>query len=268
MSSKTDRDYLLSQQYKDAGNLNARIELHRRFSTNPVRWTAWVFDHLLAALGPEADLLEIGCGPATLWAANLKRLLPGWRVTLTDFSSGMIESAQSAVAPKSAQFTFLTADAQALPFTDERFDAALANHMLYHVPDRPQALRELARILRPGGYLFAATNGRNHLGELDELVRPYIPSGWTPSQATEGFSLENGAAQLAAVFHDVTLERHEDTLVVTEAEPLVAYVLSMISIPRFGSEAVEQFTCEVQERIAAEGAIRIVKDSGLFQARK
>lgn len=268
MPSGADRTYLLGQQYKDAGNLNARIELHQRFSTNPYRWTRWVFDHLLTALGPNAQILEVGCGPATLWAANLDHLPLGWRLTLSDFSAGMLDSARAAVAPHAAQFTFAGADVQALPFADASFDAAVANHMLYHVPDRQRALGELARVLRPGGRLFAATNGRGHLCELDAMLRPYVPADRRLSQATEDFSLENGAAQLAAVFHAVTLDRYANALVVTEPEPLIAYVLSMRTVAGSGSEAVQRFAGEVRARIAAEGAIHIGADLGLFEARK
>jgi SAM-dependent methyltransferase len=269
----TNRDYLLGRQYRDAGNLNARIQLHRRFSQNPQPWSRWVFDHLLAALGPDAHILEIGCGPATLWAANLDRLPPSWRVTPTDFSPGMLETARQVIgadAGKAGQFSFVVADAEALPFADESFDAAVANHMLYHVPNRPRALGELRRVLRPGGRLFAATNGRDHLRELDELTAAYtpVPTAQVLAGAIAGFTLENGGEQLAAVFDDVTLDRHEDALVVTEATPLVAYVRSLRPERRPDGEALARFALEVERRIAADGAIRITKNSGLFMARK
>jgi hypothetical protein len=81
-SRLSDSTYLREQQYKDASNLNARIELHRRFSTNRYSLFRWIFDHLLAALGPEARILDVGCGPAQLWKRNLDRLPPGWQITL------------------------------------------------------------------------------------------------------------------------------------------------------------------------------------------
>jgi hypothetical protein len=42
----SDQQYLLQSQYKDASNLNARIQLHIRFSQNRYNWQRWVFDHL------------------------------------------------------------------------------------------------------------------------------------------------------------------------------------------------------------------------------
>ena len=53
-----------------------------------------------------------------------------------------------------------------LPFEADTFDAVVANHMLYHVPDRAQALAEMQRVLKPGGQVYLATNGLAHLREL------------------------------------------------------------------------------------------------------
>jgi len=52
-----------------------------------------------------------------------------------------------------------------------RFETVMANHMLYHAPDLRRAIAELCRVLRPGGWLFAATNGPTGLREIQELLR-------------------------------------------------------------------------------------------------
>ena len=64
----------------------------------------------------------------------------------------------------------LVSDAQTLPFASNSFDVALAMHMLYHVPDRAQALAEMRRVVRPGGVVLALTNSEAHFLELDELL--------------------------------------------------------------------------------------------------
>ena len=84
------------------------------------------------------------------------------------------------------------ADVQELPFADGEFDVAIAAWMLYHVPDLERGVAELARVLRPGGRLVAATNSRFHLLELRELV------GSGPS--TLKFSREDGEDHLARHF--------------------------------------------------------------------
>jgi SAM-dependent methyltransferase len=261
MSLFTDRGYLLSDQYKNASNLDARIQLHRRFSTNPYGWMLWVFEHL--QLGAQARILDVGCGPGSLWDDNRARIPPGWEITLSDFSAGMIHQARDTLRQR---FAYAVGDAQAIPFESETFDAVIANFMLYHVPDRPRALAEIHRALKPGGRLFAATNGQDHMRELRELIAAVDPEAEMAAAALE-FGLENGGEQLARVFAEVTLHRYEDGLLVTEVQPLVAYVLSSRRSALIEKDP-RPLTRWVERHIEAEGAVHITKASGLFEARK
>lgn len=266
-SAWSDPTYLRSQQYRDASNLDARIQLHQQFSTNGYDFHRWVFDHVLDVLALDGEILEVGCGSAELWRKNLDRLPAGWHVTLTDFSPGMVAAAASVIASHDDQFTVLEANVQELPFPDASFDVAIANHMLYHVPDRERALAELRRVLRPGGRLFAATNGQNHMRGMSELVAPYAPIP-TPDRSNyeRGFSMENGAEQLAHYFSRVSLDRYEDGLVITEASPLMAYILSMPADAVPSQTDITRLAQDLEDRIAASGAIRIAKETGLFVA--
>jgi ubiquinone/menaquinone biosynthesis C-methylase UbiE len=222
MSFYSDQKYLLNEQYKDASNLNARIQLHARFGTNKYGWHQWLFDQLQIA--PGSRVLELGCGPGLFWTSSRERIPADWQITLSDFSQGMLQEAQQALAQLSHPFTFQVIDAQSIPFEDASLDAVIANHMLYHVPDRPKALTEIRRVLKPDGRLYASTIGQQHLKEMTALGRrvsaSYIGMEITP------FSLENGAAQLAPYFSSVAVLRNENTLVVTDADPVVAYLLS------------------------------------------
>ena len=75
MSKLSDQDYLLTDQYRNASNLNARIQLHVRFSTNKYSWMRWVFDQL--DLPPHCHILELGCGSGELWRKNMQRIPEG-----------------------------------------------------------------------------------------------------------------------------------------------------------------------------------------------
>lgn len=266
-SAWSDPTYLRSQQYRDASNLDARIQLHQRFSTNHYDFHRWVFDHVLDVLAQDGEVLEVGCGSGELWRKNLDRLPAGWHVTLTDFSPGMVEAARRVVAGHEDQFDVLEANIQELPFAGGSFDVAIADHMLYHVPDRERALAELHRVLRPGGRLFAATNGMGHMRGMSELVTPYAHIA-TPDRSNyeRGFGLENGAEQLARHFSRVNLDRYEDGLVITEAGPLMAYILSMPMDAVPPQTDIDRLARDIEERIAADGAIRIAKETGLFIA--
>jgi SAM-dependent methyltransferase len=261
----SDKQYL-SGQYGDASNLNARISLHRRFSTNSYGWLRWVFDRLI--LPPECRILELGCGSGNLWLENNARIPDGWSIALSDFSIGMVRQARENLRAFNPQFRYRVADAQSIPFDSGVFDAAIANHMLYHVPDRPKALREIRRILRPGGRFFASTVGRGNLRELTELAAGFDPAlgVWgSGGLAGETFSMENGAAQLSQLFPNVWLHRYEDSLAVTESAPLVEYILSgRIRLDDNKRAALAEYVLREMER--GGGVIRITKEAGIFEA--
>jgi SAM-dependent methyltransferase len=237
------------EQYRDSSNLGARADLHVRYSTNDYGFFPWVLDRM--DLPPTARILDVGGGPGWLWRA---REVP-WKVVGTDLSHGMTIEARA-----NAGITVAVADAQALPFAGGSFDAIVANHMLYHVPDLDAALAEFVRVLRPGGHLFAATNGSAHMKE----VRDILGINW---RYIDAFGLENGPEKIAKHFTDVAMERYPDAIEVPEADPVVAYVMSMSTFWSVDG-LTDRIRTAVEAAIEREGVFRITKDAGLITARR
>lgn len=255
----------MSRQYRDSTNLRARASLHARFSTNEVDWVRWVFERL--NLQADSRVLELGCGTGQLWRRNRQDLPPGCEVVLSDLSPGMASEARDGLAAD-RRFMSCVCDAQFLPFQQESFDLAIANHMLYHLPDLRRALGEISRVLRHGGRLMAATNGRSHMRELFEMLDRVSPGAKSRTAAGErSFSLQNGAGQLGEWFPDVSVIPRDDSLEVTEAQPVVAYALSTDRCDLSGGR--ETWLAElVEDEIARNGRFLITKETGLFEARK
>lgn len=271
-----DKTYLRERQYRDSRNLDARAALHRGFSTSTQDWQAWVFAQL--ELEPNTAVLECGCGPGWLWRQNLARIPANCQITLTDLSPGMVAEAEAALneaelalADSGTTFQVREANTEALPFADDSFDVVVANHMLYHVPHLDTALAEIRRVLKPHGRFLAATNGDNHMRELKELAfrvaGDAVPQKWP--QLT--FRLENGRDLLAPYFNDVSLRLFADGLAVTAVEPLMAYLHSMALTQEVGADQLTEEIAALEQHIAAtiaaEGAYRIQKETGLFIAR-
>lgn len=160
-------------------------------------------------------------------------------------------------------------DAQAIPYRDGCFDAVIANHMLYHVPDRPRAIRELHRVLRPGGRLFAATNGADHLREIAALLRRFLPQVDSGLGSEEDrFGLVSGVPQLRACFPEVRAERYDDALVVTESEPVLDFMRSTAARAALTPPVLQAMRAVIEREIAAQGAFRVAKESGVLIAAK
>ena len=115
------------------------------------RITARVADALLDAAGAEdgVRLLDVGCGPGHLCARAARR---GARATGIDLAEGMVALA----GRRHPQIEFRCADAEALPFADDSFDAAIGAFVVNHLPHPERGAAELCRVLRPGGRLALA----------------------------------------------------------------------------------------------------------------
>ena len=143
----------------------------------------------------EADprrFLDAGCGMGEL-AERVQREL-GVEVVAVDISPRMVELTRARGIDASE------ADVQALPFEDASFDCVAANWVLYHVPDLDRGVRELARVLKPGGRLVAATLGDANMQELWDLLGGEVTAGLS-------FGYDNGEAALAP--HFTRIERRE-----------------------------------------------------------
>lgn len=248
----------LKTQYATSANLAARIALHQRFSTNPYGLQRWVFDRLDLHSGKR--VLEIACGAGSLWRENLERIPADLDMVLSDFSIAMVETTRK-VLPRAR---FAVYALPSVPFADASFDLVIANHMLYHVDDRQRGLAEVRRVLRPGGALFAATNGADHLRELKELMLAF---GIDAHDVSLSFTLENAEEQLRDVFDDIRRDEYVDSLLVTEPDALLRYVAS---VSARGAEVVDAHGAEMRrwiEERTRDGAFYVRKSTGSLIAR-
>ena len=108
--------------------------------------------YLLAHLRAGMDLLDVGCGPASITADLAERVAPG-RVVALDAAAGALEAARATLRERglSEQVEVTCGDVMALPFEDASFDVVHAHQVLQHLADPVGALAEMRRVTRPGG---------------------------------------------------------------------------------------------------------------------
>jgi SAM-dependent methyltransferase len=204
---------VVRREYESEAGLAARASIYvgGEWGEADARRTA------LAAVHEAAPrrVLEVGCG----WGEFARRTIEelGVELVAIDQSERMVELARERGVDARV------GDVQDLPFADGEFDCAVANWMLYHVADLDRGLGELARVLRPGGRLVAATNGLGHLEELWRLVGR--------DRRAEGirFFAETGEAPLRRHFARIERRDVEGRVVFRDREAVQHYVASSVA---------------------------------------
>jgi ubiquinone/menaquinone biosynthesis C-methylase UbiE len=205
---RLDDPDLVRREYADETRLSARI----------AHWARWpgpqpqdvAFEEVVAVR--PRRVIEVGCGQGEF----AERLVEaGMEVVALDQSARMVElTAARGVDAR-------VGDVQALPFADGSFDVAVANFMLYHVPDLDRGLTEIARVQRTSGVLVAATNGMRQLAELWELV------GRDLSDRADLFMRETGELMLRQ--HFATVRRIDlDSTIQLSAQDMRDYIAQSV----------------------------------------
>lgn len=262
-------EQLKKQQYNSADKLSARIRLHQNYSTTDESPISITFGLMLENISQQASILELGTGRGDLWKENSHRIPDDWEMTLTDLSAGMIADQKTFLGDLAERMTYEVVNAVEIPYPDNSFDAVLANYMLYHVPDRTKAIVEIRRVLKPDGVLFASTNGENHMKRMHVLAQQVEEiEDVTKTWLADTFSLQNGTAQLMQEFTDIRLRRFNNNLWVTEAQAIIDYIASMMSID--GEKIIHENEATIHTKlnqiIADKGGIFIEKETGIFIA--
>jgi len=126
------------------GHADAVLQSHRwRTAENSA-------GYLISSLRPGLDVLDVGCGPGTITVDLARRVAPG-RVLGLDVSPAPLDEARALAAREGVAVDFAVGDGYALAAADDSFDVVHAHQVLQHLTDPVAALREMARVCRPGG---------------------------------------------------------------------------------------------------------------------
>lgn len=247
----------VQNQYQDASNLNTRISIHDKYSENKQGFGNWVVSNYEIQSGMR--VLELGCGTGIIWVGHEDVVEKCSELVLTDFSEGMLATARQNVGAR-ANVAYKQVDIQAIPFEENSFDIVIANMMLYHVPDLQKGLSEVARVLKPGGKFYCATGGEHGVAQrAAELLKPY----GLEYRYELSFSLQNGREQLAVHFSNIEMLEYIDALAVTNAQDLVDYIFSGITMAKACNLSKEEVKA-IFESNMVDGSLRLPKEVGMF----
>lgn len=244
-------------QYATSANLNTRISIHEKYSTNKTGFANWIFSNYRIPVG--AKILELGCGTGNMWQNRAELISKCSELVLSDFSEGMIKTARDNLKQFS-DIIYKIIDIQNIPFEDEHFDVVIANMMLYHVPNLQKALNEVKRVLKTEGTFYAATYGEH--GIVEYLCQSLGAYGVT-DKVNKKFTLQNGEDILKKHFTKVERLDYEDSLEVTNIDDLIDYIYSLSSMTELSQYPKDEIK-SVLSRQEKNGTLTIPKEYGLF----
>ena len=239
----------------DAGRPYDEVLVPRMFEP----WARLLADEL--AVAPGEAVLDVACGPGSATRVLAARVGPSGRVTGCDLSEGMLATARSKPpVGDGAEIEYLAAPADALPVGDAEFDLVTCQQGLQFFPDRPRALAEMRRVLRPGGRVGIAVwraiaevppfeAVRQAIAEVagSELAERYAAGPWgfpDPEQL--------GALVEQAGFDDVEVSTHELPL---EFEGASQILLTLAATPL--AAKIDALAPEQKRRLHEELASRV-----------
>ncbi|MET8720038.1 class I SAM-dependent methyltransferase [Streptomyces misionensis] len=260
----TDRDRLAGSAYRSDRDLAARQSLYR-WQTPRYDLPGIVAEHLSGVRG---HVVDIGCGNGK-FIQRLRDDRPDLTLLGLDIAPGILVGVPGPVA---------VADATRLPLATASVDAALALHMLYHVPDIPQAVRELSRVLARDGLVIASTNSDQDKAELDDLWQraagDVLGTGRGPARISLSarFSLEKTPAFLGEEFGRVETIELPGTITVQDPEPVIAHMASYRAwadqhdVPF--EATIERARTILVDHIARHGAFEVTCLGGILVCRR
>ncbi len=238
MSQSTPAPYHdpVRQAFADENDYQRQREVYASGTGDDAREVAF---QAIAARRPQ-HIFEAGCGMGECAERMMREL--GAQVTAIDISPRMVELArQRGVAAQVGQV-------EALNFADATFDCVVANWVLHYLDDPRPALRELARVLRPDGYLVAATNGEAHMGEVWELL-------FGDPRLDLSFCRENGEALLREHFSHVERIDIDGTVVFSDHSAVQHFIAGHMN----GAELAAQLP-------SFEGSLHATRRASVFIA--
>ena len=250
---------ILKQQYANASNLNTRISIHDKYSTNKMGFGNWIVSNYRIDKGMK--VLELGCGTGNMWKDRDDVINLCSKLVLSDFSEGMVATTKENLSNYD-NIEYRVIDIQEIPYEDETFDAVIANMMLYHVPDIDRGLAEVRRVLKKNGSFYCATYGEHGIIEyLSKILSTY----GVKDNVNKNFTLQNGYEILSKSFSKVERLEYIDSLAVTYVDDMVDYIYSLQSMTSLSNGPKNEIR-EILLQNMTNGILNVPKEYGMFIA--
>ena len=256
-------------------DLLARIDIHCKYGSRDI--DQWMLD--LLQVQPGSRILDVGCGAGKQCFLFHQALHGQAEITGGDVSAELLAKARQENTRTGAHIHFMELDFnQRFPFDDDGFDLLTACFTIYYAADIPFTIREMHRVIKPGGRLFTTGPMLENKRLFYEIIQAATGKPIPPMPGSSRY----GSQILSAIqsqFAQVQLHIFENPLVFDTIEPFLAYTRASLSEDRRlwknlfdGPDAFEhvmdQIKVEAAQRLAQDGKLVMTKVVGGIVATK
>ena len=241
--------------YKETTNdLMTRINIHDAYGARDI--DKWMLEVLPLEKGMK--ILDVGCGAGKQCFSFLAHLDGKADITGGDVSEELLNKAKDENAKLGNRVTFQELDFnKTFPFEEETFDLVSCSFAIYYAEDIPFTIREMHRVLKPGGYLFTTGPMPENKQMFYEIIQEATGKEIPPMPGSSRYASEIYQT-VKSEFSKVKLLIFENPLTFPNVEPFLAYTRASLSEDRLLWNAFFQ-TKEDFEKIMADIAIAASK---------
>ena len=262
--------------YQETTNdLLKRIDIHQKFGSRDI--DQWMLEILPLKKGMR--ILDVGCGAGKQCFVFFKELEGETEITGGDVSPELLAQARQENSKTGDRIKFTDLDFnQRFPFDDDQFGLLSCCFAIYYAQDIPFTIKEMHRVLKPGGVLFSTGPMPENKLLFYDIIREATGKTIPPMPGSSRY----GSKILSTIqeqFSQVDVHIFENPLTFTEVEPFLVYTRASLSEDRKlwstffeGKEDFERIMTQITQvatrRIAKEGSLVMTKVVGGFVAHK
>ncbi len=262
--------------YKETTNdLLTRIDIHNKYGGRDIdQWMLEVLD-----LQPGMKILDVGCGGGKQLMSYYKYLNGNADITGGDVNEELLDQAKFENTKLGNPFEIMKLDFnRQLPFDDNTFDLVSCCFAIYYASDIPYTIKEMHRVLKPGGRLFTSGPMPENKKVFYDVIREASGKEIPPMPGSSRYSTQIYDA-MVSTFSKVDIEIFENPLTFTTAAPFIAYTRASLDedrrlwTPLFESKAeyeqlIQDITRVADEIVQKDGSLVMTKVVGGFIGTK
>lgn len=228
-------------------DLKTRIDIHNQYGGRDI--DAWMLEIL--SLQPGMKILDVGCGAGKQCFSYFKALDGKADITGGDVNQELLHQARTENAKIDNKVKFMELDFnQRFPFEDNSFDLVSCCFAIYYAEDIPFTIREIHRVLKPGGRIFTTGPMPENKQLFYDIIKEATGKPIPPMPGSSRYASQI-LSTVKNLFSQTDLRIFENPLTFESAEPFIAYTRASLNEDRKIWNSLFQGKDEFEEMMAA-----------------